>query len=257
MTLLALASVFLFFIFTDLTCAIQVSPDSPCAPVCIDNPNSNVTDPDASTTFGSDITCIDEHYGNTPKGQKFVSCLNCLQTSTASSSGESDQEWFLCTLKQDHPFKKLLTLSDNLRYTLDSCLFGFDNASDAKSSVCTTSKSCGPLQTALENGNLVPTNESEYSYCTANGNAFRGSYLRSCESCFKESDDQQYLRNCKPSRNDNSNIFHSLEFSDQVLYSPHCTRRWLRPANTAWNGPWHPRQCFLYYFSQQNISWLP
>jgi len=87
-------------------------------------------------------------------------------------------------------------IPDNLRYTLDTCLFGFDNASDAKSTVCSTSQSCGPLQSALENNNLNPLGADEYDYCNADGNAFRGRYLDSCESCLEDTDDQKYLRNC-------------------------------------------------------------
>lgn len=167
------------FILATSVEALQVSPGSPCSSACLDSPISNASNAHASNTIGADITCFDKDYTNTTKGQKFVSCVNCLETSTASGRGESDQDWFLY----------------NLRYTLVTCLFGFSNASDAKATVCSTSKSCGPLQPALEEDNLNVTTESKYGYCTASDVVFRGPFLDSCETCLANTDDQKYLRN--------------------------------------------------------------
>jgi hypothetical protein len=46
--------------------------------------------------LGGEIACLDADYAGTPAGQKFMSCVSCLQTSTASDENGSDQEWFLC-----------------------------------------------------------------------------------------------------------------------------------------------------------------
>jgi hypothetical protein len=119
-------------------------------------------------------------------------------------------------------FANIILVTDNLRYALDSCLFNFANASDAESTVCSTSQACRPLQTALEDGNLIPTNESEYSYCNADDNAFRGTYLASCESCFQNTDDQKYLRNCKYSPSLRFRAIPSLVSADRILSSSHC-----------------------------------
>lgn len=75
---------------------LQVTPNSACAQLCIDNPTADVSDPNSSTTNGTDIVCTDEAYTSTSAGQKFNSCVSCLQNSTANSTTESDQEWFLC-----------------------------------------------------------------------------------------------------------------------------------------------------------------
>jgi len=58
------------------------------------------------------------------------------------------------------------------------------------------SASCGPLQVAFGNGNLVPSNESEYSYCSAGNDAILGSSLDSCKDCLSSTQDEKYLRNC-------------------------------------------------------------
>lgn len=86
---------------------------------------------------------------------------------------------------------------DNLRYTLSSCLFGFANATDAVSTPCSTSESCAHLQEALENDNLDPAAGHPYSYCSADNNAFLGSYHDKCSSCLGSSSDEKYLANCE------------------------------------------------------------
>jgi hypothetical protein len=77
-------------------CGIQVSPNSPCASVCTNDPS----DPTAFSTSGSEIVCKNSDYTFTPVGQKFETCLNCLQNSSAVDSGENDQAWFLCELQK-------------------------------------------------------------------------------------------------------------------------------------------------------------
>lgn len=78
------------------TFSLQVTPDSPCAQVCIDSPGLDLSDPNSSTTTGDDITCNDRDYAASPFGQKFQKCVSCLQNSTAVHGRENDQMWFLC-----------------------------------------------------------------------------------------------------------------------------------------------------------------
>lgn len=80
-----------------LVSALQVTPNSPCAQVCMDSPGLDVSDPNSSTTTTSDIPCLDAEYSS-PKGTKFRDCMSCLQTSTFSQGSESDIKWFLCEL---------------------------------------------------------------------------------------------------------------------------------------------------------------
>lgn len=159
----------LFLAYT--TISLQVSSNSPCTSVC--------TSSSSSSTLGSEIACLDADYAGTPTGQKFMSCVSCLQTSTASDENGSDQEWFLY----------------NLRFALDTCLFGFQQPSDAVTAPCSMSDSCQPLQLALGDGNLVPSNETEYSYCSTDSNAILGSSLGPCKDCLSNTSDEKYLRN--------------------------------------------------------------
>lgn len=90
----------LALIITSQTTALQVSPDSPCSAVCVDDLNQDVSSSSSSNTFGSDIVCLDDDYSKTAAGEKYKSCVSCLQTSTAKSTEEGkeedDQSWFLC-----------------------------------------------------------------------------------------------------------------------------------------------------------------
>jgi hypothetical protein len=92
-----LAAIFL----ANPTLSLQVSSNSPCTLLCLDNPAQNATSLNGAGTLGSDITCVDEDYAGTPNGQRFKACVTCLQTSTASDANGSDQEWFLCKFPKE------------------------------------------------------------------------------------------------------------------------------------------------------------
>ncbi|KAH8598094.1 hypothetical protein B0O99DRAFT_738941 [Bisporella sp. PMI_857] len=178
MTILCLKSLVALLYVSRQVYAIQVSPNSPCSSVCLDDPSKDPSDPNSSSTTGSDIVCRDAGYTNTAVGRKYQACVSCLQNSTSTDSRENDQAWFLY----------------NLRYTLSSCLFGFSNVTDAVSTPCSTSESCEHLQKSLENDSLDPNHHDTYSYCSANDNAFLGSYKVKCTTCLA-SGEERYLRN--------------------------------------------------------------
>ena len=180
------------------TWALQVTPNSPCASVCMDDPTQDPSDPNLSNTSGSDIVCLDGDYTNTTVGQKFETCLNCLQNSTASSSGENDQAWFLCEFgarRTDGSVADSLR-TDNLRYAFNTCVFGTANATDPISTPCSIDTVCGPLEGALTYGMPNMSDVAEYSYCSAHDNSFLGSYLQPCEQCLRENDEVFYFSNC-------------------------------------------------------------
>jgi hypothetical protein len=109
---------------------------------------------------------------------------------------ELTRNGFCVSFLQGHKSKSNISESDNLRFALDACLFGFQRPTDAVTTPCSMSESCQPLQLAIENGNLVPSNESEYSYCSVDDNAFLGASLNSCRDCLSNTSDEKYLRNC-------------------------------------------------------------
>ncbi|KAI6710780.1 LPXTG-domain-containing protein [Diplocarpon mali] len=143
--------------------ALQFTPNSACASLCTDSPALDASDPNVSNTSGSDVVCRDGDYSNSPPGYCFETCLDCLQSSAASSSDENDQAWCFY----------------NLRFALNSCIFGSTNATDPLSTPCSTSTACGPLASALGDGMGTPLTTSPYSYCTAYENTFSGSSLGS------------------------------------------------------------------------------
>lgn len=158
--------------------ALQVTPNSACASLCMDNAAADPSDPGASNTYGSDIVCNDYDYGSAV-GLKYQSCMNCLQNSSAETNTESDQAWFLY----------------NLRFALNTCLFGASNATDQYSTPCALSSVCDPLQAPLEDSMTSPSLTGEFSYCTAANGTFTSNFLSSCQQCLREDGKSTYLSN--------------------------------------------------------------
>ncbi|KAI1075625.1 hypothetical protein F5B20DRAFT_374879 [Whalleya microplaca] len=157
---------------------LQVTPDSPCASFCIDSHGLDVSDSNSSSTRNKDISCSDSEYSLSSAGQKFQSCVSCLQESTFAKGKQNDQLWFLY----------------NIRYTFDYCIFGFPNATDVASTPCSTSTACGHLEGALVEGILDPSNP-DYSFCAVDGGALASDVVSKCLSCVAASDGQGYLAN--------------------------------------------------------------
>ena len=88
-----------FLLLACTAVAPQVSPESPCAAICLDVGSKDVSDPISSNTFSTDIVCRDSDYVELEEGRKFKTCQRCLEKSSASKSGESDQSWFICRLE--------------------------------------------------------------------------------------------------------------------------------------------------------------
>ncbi|KAI0834652.1 hypothetical protein F5Y06DRAFT_153552 [Hypoxylon sp. FL0890] len=165
--------------FQQKTAALQVTPGSSCAAICLDGPEGDVQDANASSTKPSDIVCNDQEYSTTASGIKFKNCVECLQESPAMSNVESDVSWYLY----------------NLRYSVDVCLYGFPNVTKVVSSPCDIDYACRPLKHALETGILDPGNGTQLDYCTADSGAFSGSQLQDCIQCFRSSSNQFYMSN--------------------------------------------------------------
>ncbi|KAK3403191.1 hypothetical protein B0T20DRAFT_486154 [Sordaria brevicollis] len=169
-----------FLLTTHLASALQVTPNSPCASVCLDSPDLDRSDPNSSNTKNNDIVCKDGKVDNSPAGTKWKDCMTCLQTSTFSQDSETDQMWFLY----------------NLRYTLSYCLFGYPNATDVETTPCSTSMACGPLQQSLEHGIPDPKDTTTSSYCSADdGYASDSTIYGHCTSCLAAGGESNYLAN--------------------------------------------------------------
>ncbi|KUI56814.1 hypothetical protein VP1G_04125 [Cytospora mali] len=158
--------------------ALQVTPGSSCASVCLDSETGNALDPAVSTTNTSDIVCYDVDYYSTTVGVKFKNCLECLQNSTDASGSESDVSWFLY----------------NLRYASAVCLYDYPALQANKSETCDLSTACQPLQGAIETGLDLNSDSGEFAYCSADDSVFYGTGIDDCVSCLQSSPDS-YLAN--------------------------------------------------------------
>ncbi|KAK4113820.1 hypothetical protein N656DRAFT_695378, partial [Canariomyces notabilis] len=159
--------------------ALQVTPNSPCASLCLDSPELDVSDPNSSNTRNSDITCLDSDYSRAP-GNKFKECMTCLQRSDFSQGSESDTMWFLY----------------NLRYTAANCLFNYPNATGLGSTPCQNEFACGPLKDSIEHGIPSQGKTTAYSYCSAANNAGMSKEIYDkCTPCLAASSNTRYLAN--------------------------------------------------------------
>jgi hypothetical protein len=84
-----------------------------------------------------------------------------------------------------------------MRATVDFCLWGFPNATSTISSPCDIDYACLPLKKALTYGNLNPSEETQWGYCSADNGSFLGVNLSPCIQCFQASKDEEYIANCK------------------------------------------------------------
>ncbi|KAK1833258.1 hypothetical protein QBC39DRAFT_48582 [Podospora conica] len=145
--------------------ALQVTPNSPCAAVCQDQSQFDVSAPKSSNTKNSDINCKDV-YHNGPAESKWKTCMTCLQTSTFSQGSENDMMWFMY----------------NLRYSLAYCVFAYPNATEAGSTPCSTIMACGPLKDAFTHGITDQKDMTTFSYCAVPG-AMDAPHYDRCVSC--------------------------------------------------------------------------
>ncbi|KAG6356977.1 hypothetical protein INS49_014853 [Diaporthe citri] len=169
-------SLFLFLLSS--TAAIQVTPGSSCASVCLDSSDGDPMRAAASTTNSSDIVCNDVDYFSSSTGQKFKDCITCLQTSNALSGEESDVSWFLY----------------NLRYASAVCLYDYPGHKKTATTPCDLTSACAPLQGTLEYGSLDPENGTEYGYCQADDGVLYGANVDDCVTCLQSSS-STYLAN--------------------------------------------------------------
>ena len=161
--------------------ALQVTPGSPCAALCMDDEDNDPFSAESSTTNTTDIVCQDSLYSETDEGAKFKSCLECLQKSDKTNGTEADNYWLLY----------------NLRYSLGTCLYGFEDEEKVINSACVISWACEPLKSAILAGDLDADDDDAFGYCSAGNGSLFGKTLKSCVDCLKSSDDESYLGNCE------------------------------------------------------------
>lgn len=113
--------------------SVEVTPNSQCSSICINQPNANLSDRNASSTQPYQLVCNDwelEGPNSTVDGRKFHSCLACESISTAydEETKENDVYWFLF----------------NMKYTIDFCVFSFENDNITAQSLQCADTCAGP-----------------------------------------------------------------------------------------------------------------
>jgi hypothetical protein len=203
----------LFLGLSAISLALEVSPNSPCAAKCIDDPRTgDVANRSSSLTFSTDLFCYDwEVVGSnsTQNGQKMKDCNNCLKSSGYGSEAwpETDRGWFMCkcsrrlqcagctcdtslrfgplsdiTIREPHR-----TVADQLivnnRGIIDWCLFGRfaeeNNPNKTETSIYKTcNRSCNKLYNAADY--QVKSNPDSYNFCDSSGN-----FTSDADSCLQ------------------------------------------------------------------------
>lgn len=161
-------SLFLLTSFIQSTDALKALSNSPCAPKC-----GNVL---GGTSGDDDIVCQNTDYTSLI-GTTYSGCVGCQLTSTFvdPSTNQTDLEWGLY----------------NLRYAISWCLFGYPNNTQVQDTPCITPLSCGPMQNALEYGNLTTSAQTEYGYCSD----IATNQILQCQNCLRISTATYYLNN--------------------------------------------------------------
>ncbi|CAI6100312.1 unnamed protein product [Clonostachys chloroleuca] len=163
-----------------LSLALEFTPGSSCASLCLDNGETDAFDAAASSTNSSDITCLDTSFGSDVKGKKYKSCLECLAKSEKVEGSESDIHWYLY----------------NVRYATSTCLFGLPSpASTQMNSPCILDNACKNLKGPLTEDNLNASRTDTYGYCDAASGAFKEKAVWPCVKCLQATSDQKYLSN--------------------------------------------------------------
>jgi len=80
---------------------IEVTPNSECSSICMNDPHSNPAFDNSSSTQPGKLVCNDwelEGPNSTSNGRIFHDCIQCQENSTAydAKTNENDLYWFLC-----------------------------------------------------------------------------------------------------------------------------------------------------------------
>ncbi|KAF2184143.1 hypothetical protein K469DRAFT_689481 [Zopfia rhizophila CBS 207.26] len=174
-------------LFSPLTNAIEVAPNSKCASKCLDDPaKGDPADRAASLTFHPDLACYDSDYNGanvTYVGKKFRDCVSCLQDSSYidGESGETDLQWF----------------SFNTKATVDWCIFGRFGEENAEGNETDTLpykscyQKCSPIENAIDYN--IKSQPAAYTFCSLDGNFTKD--VDPCIDCLYGVDNSKVLGN--------------------------------------------------------------
>lgn len=177
---------FVLFFFALTAYALEVSPDSPCAPKCLDDPRiGNASNPMNSFTFSPDLACYDWEFSgpnSTQVGQKFADCNNCQKASGHLDpiTNERDIGWFLF----------------NNRAVVDWCVFGrFGDEVNGRIRSDRVWQSCSAECDAIYASTdvQIKTNPQSYSFCDYDGDF--ETVAQKCSKCLYKQEGLTILGN--------------------------------------------------------------
>ncbi|KAK8141958.1 hypothetical protein G3M48_009575 [Beauveria asiatica] len=164
-----------------VTTALQVTPGSPCASLCLVDSSSSSSPSNSSGTAkirDDEIICSNRDYAS-EQGQKFQRCINCLQNSTYSQGSQNDQAWFMY----------------NLQYAYAHCVFSYPNGNGIGPYPCMTSEACGPLNVTVRRNLANNTGTDPFNYCSYRGGSSFGGTFGKCLDCMKADREHGYVAN--------------------------------------------------------------
>lgn len=142
---------------------------------------------------------------------------------------------------------KMLTdgITDNLRFTLTSCLFGYPQQVVNMSSPCVVS--CQDLDSALEYDVTTPSTLNFNTWCSAS--SFADNVIDQCEFCYNLTTNQIFMANC-------SSHFPFLTLRVQTPTNKKPTQSSRPSASTATSAlqPGPPSQSARDEYSRRNFS---
>lgn len=181
----AFASLLLFFLAWCVS-GLEVSPDSPCAAKCLDDPRiGNASNPLNSFTFGPDLPCYDWQFSgpnSTQVGRKFADCNDCQKASGHLDpiTNERDVGWFLF----------------NNRAVVDWCVFGrfgdeINTRFRSERTYEACNAECDPIFASTDV--QIKTNPQSYSFCDYDGDF--EAIAQKCTSCLYKQEGLTILGN--------------------------------------------------------------
>lgn len=152
-----------------------------------------------SNTTSDEVACQDKSFESSV-GKTFENCVTCEFESKSfdHQTGQTDLGWGLCmyiNICPSNTFSRIPILtdsSDNLRYTLDWCLFG-GGASDDEVSVATCDEACQPTKESLNVNFANSSTPTPYGFCEK----LDPLAFKNCAVCYAQLSKHDYLSNCQ------------------------------------------------------------
>ena len=182
--------------------ALEVTPNSLCADLCMDEPNNDPASTHSSTTVISDVVCLDwqlSGINSTSIGRNSINALRArsivLQVTKILAKMMSTGPCVKSPGKMLNVSMLRASSSVNMKFTIDRCLYSYPDSSTTNASAACGESCNGPTQMALTDGLLQTNATSQYQYCDDLNAAFSKN-VGACATCLESVPSSQALINC-------------------------------------------------------------